>query len=106
MTRLSLVCLASACAPLASDFIGGAAPVRVDCWPGFTAAMGSTGCEALVPASDCPPGTMPLMGSPTCQSVGVPSCPAGFATDPSGWGCIEVAATGCAAPLRPRLGDA
>src|SRR5438093_6027615 len=95
---------ASACLSLAPTFEADLPTITVQCWPGFTYAPSRSACEPIVPAAECPPGSMPLLGARDCQSVGVAACPTGFAADPSGWGCIELAALSCLGATRPKLG--
>jgi hypothetical protein len=100
----TLAAALSACAP-PGTIDDGLAPVTLACWPGFTASATGPGCEPLVPPQDCPPGTWGHLGSGACEPIGVPSCPMGFAADPSGWGCADVTATGCTGATMPQLGS-
>ncbi|MBK7859368.1 MAG: right-handed parallel beta-helix repeat-containing protein [Archangiaceae bacterium] len=106
--RLALLALGflSACAPQLADtleprFSSDAAR----CWPFSRAADAGLGCVADTGPQTCGPGTMPLLGQSACEKVGTTHCASGFAPDPSGWGCAEVAADGCTGFERPRLGS-
>jgi hypothetical protein len=63
--------------------------------------------ESLVTAAeDCGPGTRAAVGSTACVPVGTTTCAAGFAKDPSGWGCVAVLPeAACTGATRPALGE-
>ena len=44
----------------------------------------------MTPSGDCSAGTRAVLGNAHCQPVAAMSCGAGFAADPSGWGCRDV----------------
>lgn len=63
--------------------------------------------DTLVTApEDCGPGTRAAVGAAACVPVGTTTCAAGFAKDPSGWGCVAVVpTTACTGATRPALGE-
>lgn len=108
---LALACCAAGCDAEGdgSEPPGATSGPTATCPAGQARATGVDGSERCAPAlaGACAPGTMPRLGSDACEPVGWHDCPAGFVTDPSGWGCADVLpAEPCQGATRDALGNA
>ncbi len=93
--RLAVVLAAACSGASAAPSDGG--PVLV---------LPDAGSGGSMPATSCGQGTSPRVGQTDCAPIGPTTCPSGFATSDSGWGCEAVqSAAPCTGTVRAQLGQ-